>query len=166
MVRVPSEEGGSTLRDKSSLKSTTRIAQPFEFPARQSPFAGVGASPTLPAEFEPLTLPPRMGRRNGCGTILLGWMRDAELPGFIVKVLWLTILFVPLIPLRAYVVTPCRPGYRIHAEVSLPSFARRYTWRLLPYLITVLVESAARAALVIGLVLLVLAGLAYLFGWL
>src|SRR4051794_26860018 len=75
----------------------------------------------------PCTDPMAMGRRNGCGVMLLGWISDPHLPIGRVKVAWLTIFFVPVLPLRAYVVSSAGPGLvRFLYEMDVWSFIRLY----------------------------------------
>jgi hypothetical protein len=82
-----------------------------------------------------------------------------------VKVAWLSLLFLPVLPLRVYVVAPGEVGYtRFFYETSVWSFVRVYRWRVLPYLLTVVIESLARALLVISIALVVMLGVAAIFG--
>jgi hypothetical protein len=105
-----------------------------------------------------------MRRVNGIGVVLLGRVADAAIAPARVKLLWLTILFVPLLPLRAYAVTGGSAGYYFHGEMGLLRFLRRYRWRVFPYLLTVIVESVLRAAILIALFVAVAAFVAWIFG--
>jgi hypothetical protein len=159
-------QGGVMKKVRSHLLSTTRVGEP--------PHLIVASGrPTLPpapnrpdglTAFHPVETAPPMTRRNGIGTILLGRIRDPSLGSVRVKLLWLTILFVPVLPLRAYAVSGGIDGYRFHGAMGLWCFLNRYRWRVLPYLFTVLVEAALRAVLLIGLALFVSLFIAWLFG--
>jgi len=106
--------------------------------------------------FRAVEILPAMKRVNGVGTILLGWIADPALGDARVKLLWFTILFIPVLPLRAYAVTGDSSGYCFRGEMSLLAFLRRYRWRVMSYLITALVEAILRAALLLGCALFAL----------
>ena len=105
-----------------------------------------------------------MSRRNGIGTILLGRISDQEIAPARVKLLWFTVFFVPVLPIRAYAVTGGMDGYYFHGEMGLWAFLRRYKWRVFPYLITMLVEAVLGAVLVITIAVAVMYAVARLFG--
>jgi len=105
---------------------------------------------------------PPLWRVNGIGTTLLGWLHEPYLPGTI-KMLWFTVLFVPVIPAGVYVVTPTGDGYIFHYQMRFLGFLRIYRWRALSYYGTVWLESIATVLLIIivlGIVALAIFGIA------
>jgi hypothetical protein len=142
---------------RAHLWSPQRKVQPPK-PSPQS------AGPKRGLEFERVTSAPMMARRNGFGTILLGRISDPRIEPARVKLLWVTLLFVPVLPLHAYAVTGDFDGYRFHGQMNLLAFARRYRWRVLPYLISVVIEAILRAILVLALIAIAYLSVAWLFG--
>src|SRR4051812_36225066 len=92
----------ASLWSSTTLGHTTRPALRAPSPTTQ---AVVRPSSRVWAHLRELDDAPPIRRINGCGTILLGWVRDADLAPHFVKVLWLTVFFVPVLPLRGYVVS-------------------------------------------------------------
>jgi hypothetical protein len=105
-----------------------------------------------------------MSRRNGVGTILLGRINDSAIAPARVKLLWFTIFFVPVLPIRAYAVSGGISGYYFHGEMGLWTFLRRYKWRVFPYLLTAIVEAVLTAVFVLTIAALALLFVAWLFG--
>ena len=114
--------------------------------------------------FQRVETAPIMHRVNGIGTILLGRLSDPAISPARVKLLWLTLLFVPILPLRAYAVEGTVEGYRFYGEMGLWPFLKRYRWRVIAYLFTVLLEAALRAVFVISIALLIILPIAWLLG--
>ena len=103
-----------------------------------------------------------MGRLNGCGLTLLGWLSDDRLRPHILKMHWFTLLWVPLLPLGVYVVDRGDVDqYTIYRRLSLWSFHRLY-WRRLPlFYLTVATESVLW---IIGIVLALAFALTLVYG--
>lgn len=96
----------------------------------------------LAKRLRPLQGGPLLGRINGCGFTLLGWIKDEALHPCILKMHWLTLLWIPLIPLNVYaVVRDDVDQYRIYRRLSLFSFHRLYWGRLTKFYLTVAGES-------------------------
>lgn len=93
--------------------------------------------------------------------MLLGWITDDGIYPAKIKLVWVTLFFIPIMPLRGYVIGPL---CQVKAEVSIAALFRIYRWRLTGYYATVLVESAARAAVMLLMFLLVGSGLYWLRG--
>lgn len=96
----------------------------------------------LKAHLKPIKNGPLLGRINGCGFTLHGWLKDELLHPHIVKMHWFTILWVPLVPLGTYVVDRGDyDQYTIYRHLSLWRFHRIYWGRLIRFYMTVAAES-------------------------
>lgn len=71
----------------------------------------------------PLTSAPALWRVNGCGQALYG-SRDHQPDGSYVATLCICLLFIPLIPIRAYRLWEESDGYRFQSIVPLSGFAK------------------------------------------
>lgn len=101
--------------------------------------------------IEPMNGLPTLYRRNGFGMALLGAKREIPGTAMFIKGYWLTLLFVPVLPVAFYVVTGGPLEYRFFGRISVGNFIRLYGWGAIGYLGSVLVESVIRAAIVLGL---------------
>lgn len=113
--------------------------------------------------LKPVSSAPTMRRTNGCGVILLG--RQREIPGsrMFIKGLWATFAFIPIWPFRFYVVSGSYDEYYFHASLSTLDFIKLYRWKFLNYYLSVWIESAIRAAIIIGIMLAVGGVIHYIF---
>lgn len=69
---------------------------------------------------EALDSPPTMYSLNGIGTRLLGRYQPTQ-EGLCISTLWFTIVFLPVWPLRAYLVLPApKGGWRFFARTPIP----------------------------------------------
>jgi tetratricopeptide (TPR) repeat protein len=76
----------------------------------------------------PIRSAPSMMTYNGVGTMLHG-ERDRKADGSYVATLCIVFLFIPLIPLRSYLVQRVQQGWRFYGRVPLSPFA--FWWRRL-----------------------------------
>jgi hypothetical protein len=84
---------------------------------------------------------PPLRRMNGFGVGLYGRLSDPILPGAYWKMYCISALWIPLIPLGVYLVSPDGGGFRFHRKMSLIAFHRIYARRLLLFYATVIGES-------------------------
>ena len=99
---------------------------------------------------------------NGFGVGLYGWLRDPRLgPGHL-ELYCITAVWVPIIPLGAYVVSPEGNGFRFYRRMSLLGIVRTFGWRAIGLYASALLEGAGLVFLIFGLLLVVAIG----FGWL
>lgn len=96
----------------------------------------------LKTRLKKINSAPMLGRINGCGFTLYGCLKDELLDPHIIKMHWITILWIPLIPLGVYVVDRGDyDQYRIYRRMSLWRFHRIYWGRLTRFYLTVVGES-------------------------
>jgi len=103
---------------------------------------------------------------NGIGTTMLGSSRAITPPPLMVTQLFLTVLWVPIVPLGMYVVRETEPAtYSFLGKVRFIDFARAVGFRkVLRFYASVALESAAWIVFVVFL-LLALDLIARLFGY-
>jgi hypothetical protein len=103
---------------------------------------------------------------NGFGVGLYGSLADPVLPGGYWKMYWISALWIPLIPLGVYLVSPASNGFRFHRKMSIIAFHRIYLRRLPLFYLSVVGESLlllAVIAIALSLVVFVLMGLRSVF---
>lgn len=108
--------------------------------------------------FRPIAKVPAMGRTNGMGSGLYGKLRDDRLSQGHIKVHFVSLLWLPVIPLSAYVVDGFYNEFRFYWKVSLCNLVKTYKWRVIPLYLSALVEGAGLAVLFIALLALVAGG--------
>jgi hypothetical protein len=92
---------------------------------------------------------------NGLGTTMLGEVRDPILSPAHFSMCWLTVLFVPIVPLGIYLVErPTDRTYRFHGSIEAREFAKLYPGKAAPLVLAAFVLGALQLAFVIGMVLL------------
>jgi hypothetical protein len=101
---------------------------------------------------------PPLRRMNGFGVGLYGSLSDPILPGGYWKMYWISALWIPLIPLGVYLVSPYGDGFRFHRKMGLIAFHRIYARRLPWFYLSV----AGESLLLLTVVALVLVLLAFL----
>lgn len=95
---------------------------------------------------------PILRRGNGFGFCLLGVLRDDLLKGAYFKMYWFTALWVPIIPIRVFLVDrPIGNSYRFLKTMTLSDFHTIYRGRLAKFYLTVLGEA------VFGIVVVIIA---------
>ncbi|MFM5953133.1 MAG: hypothetical protein ACKOPE_02370 [Novosphingobium sp.] len=92
--------------------------------------------------FKTLKKAPGLGRTNGMGSGLYGWLRDSRLSKGYIKVHFVSILWIPVLPLAGYVVDGVYNEYRFYRKISLWNLARIYLFRIISLYLTALVEGA------------------------
>lgn len=105
---------------------------------------------------------PPLRRMNGFGVGLYGSLSDPILPGRYWKMYWISALWIPLIPLGVYLVSPVNDGFRFHRKMGLIAFHRIYARRLPLFYLSVVGESLLLLiviALALVLVIFLLMGL-------
>lgn len=86
---------------------------------------------------------PMLRRMNGVGFTLLGRIDDSVLGQCYITVYWFIFLFIPLIPIRAYVVQYAGPSqYRFFKKMDLSDFHMMYADRLAKYYLSTIGEGA------------------------
>jgi hypothetical protein len=91
----------------------------------------------------PVNAAPTMSTINGLGSALYG-KRAPRSDGTYVATLYFVVLFVPLIPIAAYVVRAIHPGWQFFAKVPLTRF--QIWWRRLALLVPLLLIGGSWAA--------------------
>jgi hypothetical protein len=99
---------------------------------------------------------------NGFGVGLYGWLRDEQMPGPHWKLYFVTVLWLPILPLCAYLVQPIEGGFRFHRRVSLLNACRLYKGRMAPMYLSALTEGIGWLILFGGMMI----GVALLVSWL
>jgi hypothetical protein len=114
-------------------------------------------NPTRPALkdlLERIEAAPTLWRINGVGTTMLGSYKDRDIsPFYHFSLLYFTVLFVPVIPIGIYLVSPASGGRtNFHAKIGFRNFAAVYPGGLTRLLLSSVAEAAIFIA-VIGLIL-------------
>ncbi|TIX50649.1 hypothetical protein [Alteraurantiacibacter aquimixticola] len=99
-----------------------------------------GSAPDVVRFFSSVSTPPPLFRVMGFGGGLYGWLHDARIPAGHVKLYFLTALWLPVIPVHAYAVTPVDRGFRFHASINLFNLVRAFRGRVFPLYLTALIE--------------------------
>jgi hypothetical protein len=107
--------------------------------------------PALKDVLERIEEAPTLWRLNGVGTTMLGSYRDPNLPpSCYFSVLFFTLLFVPVIPIKIYLISPAAAGrMKFHGKIGFRSFAAVYPRGLRYLLLSSITEAAAFIVLVV-----------------
>jgi hypothetical protein len=108
--------------------------------------------------------PPPLKRINGFGVGLYGWMRDEDIPGAHWKLYFLTALWLPVLPLCAYLVQPCEGGFRFYRRVGLFNACRLYKSRVAEMYVSALLEGVGWLVVFGGMIVGVVLLINWLFG--
>jgi hypothetical protein len=108
-----------------------------------------------------VTSPPPLYRMNGIGFALLGRKREIKGSKLYFKGYWLSVFFVPVLPLCFYVVSGGYPEYRFHAKMSIWNFVRTYKWGSLLYLLSAFFDSVMFFVFFFSLLFLVAGGVGF-----
>jgi hypothetical protein len=87
----------------------------------------------LAARLRDVRRAPVLVRMNGCGFTLLGTLADEVLAPAVLRMYWITLLFVPVVPLSVYLIgrTPGAFGNAVVLKrLSLRDFHKLYRGRL------------------------------------
>lgn len=105
---------------------------------------------------------PALYRMNGFGVGLYGWLRDPRLEPDYLKVYFLTALWIPILPLGAYVVQRAGNGFRFYGRMSLWGLVRTFGWRTIPLYASAFLEGAGLLVLFLALIICVALGVSWL----
>ena len=104
----------------------------------------------LKERLQPITEAPSLRRVNGIGVTLLGTLRDDALKPMCFKMHWITVLWIPLIPICVYLVdNPAGPSYRFYRSLSVFDFHSLYRGRLGKFYLSVAGEALLGFAIVL-----------------
>lgn len=92
------------------------------------------------SNFKPIGSAPSLKRVNGCGVGLYGWLHDVRLGNSFIKLYFISVLWLPIVPIGAYVVSREGETYRFFARIGLWRFVRTYRLRVLGLYVAALVE--------------------------
>lgn len=93
------------------------------------------------------------------GSGLYGWLRDDRLDRGHIKLYFITILWLPVVPLSAYVVEGFYSQFRFHRKISLWNLVKTYKCRVILLYLSALIEGTGLAILFFALIGLVTGGL-------
>ncbi len=92
--------------------------------------------------LNPIQQPPTLYRLNGIGVALLGRKREIAGSRLYFKGYWLTVFFIPILPLCFYLVSGGYPEYKFHAKMSVWNFIKTYKLGSIIYLFSAFFDSA------------------------
>jgi hypothetical protein len=113
--------------------------------------------------LKPINEAPPLRRINGFGLGLYGRLRHPAIPRGYLKLYFFTALWLPVIPLCAFAVTPTGGGFHFHQSMSLWGVVRAFGWRTVPFYLTALIEGAFWLVTFASLILGVMLSLRWLF---
>lgn len=99
------------------------------------------------SNFKSISSTPPLWRMNGCGVALYGWLHDSRLGHPFIKLYFISILWIPIVPIGTYVVSSDGDAYRFSASIGLWRPIRLYRLRVLALYATALIEGAAWLAI-------------------
>ena len=108
--------------------------------------------------FKPVLKAPALGRTNGMGSGLYGWLQDKRLERGHIKIHFVSILWLPVLPLSAYVVEGFYDEFRVYQKINLWNLLKIYKLRVLPLYFTAIFEGAGLMTLFISLMAAILGG--------
>lgn len=114
--------------------------------------------------LKPLVSAPPLRRMNGFGVGLYGWLRHPAIVTGYVKLYFVTALWIPILPICAYVVESDGNSFRFYRRLSLIGVIRAFGWRVIPFYITALFEGLVWLVLCGALILSIVGGLHWLRG--
>lgn len=116
--------------------------------------------------FQPLQKAPALGRTNGIGSGLYGWLHDDRLGQAHIKIHFVSILWIPCIPLAGYVVEGFYNEFKFYRKISLFKLMRLYGLRVVPLYMSALIEGAGLMVLFLTLMGSIVVGVHYARGML
>ncbi len=114
------------------------------------------------AHLQPVNFSPPLIQYNGCGVGLYGWLHDRRLRQGFVKLYFVTFLWIPLVPLMAYVVSRSGDQFQFFNRVSLLGLIRAYRWRVFGLYFTALLEGVGGVIAILVAAVIVLGGVFWL----
>lgn len=130
-------------------RTTSLDAQTSTFDLEQTGFLSA---------FKPLKKAPALGRTNGMGSGLYGCLRDKRLGKAHIKIHFVSILWIPVIPLSGYVVEGFYNEFKFYRKISLFSLIKVYKFRVVPLYFSALFEGAGLMLMFLALIGLVVGG--------
>ena len=112
----------------------------------------------LSRHLKEVKLAPPLWRLNGFGVGLYGWLHDPQIKCGFIKLYFISALWIPILPLRAYLVERHETGYHIYQALSLYGVCRCFGWRAVNLYITSIVEGAGWLIFVITILAIVIGG--------
>jgi len=90
------------------------------------------------------TSAPTLWRMNGIGSTMLGSFADPRVLPAYFSMLWLTVLFIPLVPLGVYLVRDAGPrSFQFLGRIDATDFSRLYPGKLPRLVLSALGHAAA-----------------------
>jgi len=103
--------------------------------------------------LKPVEMAPPLWRANGFGVGLYGVLRDPRFGEPYWKIYFLTALWIPIVPVSAYLVVRRDGGFSFYRKMSLWSMFRHYGGSVVPFFFSALLEGAGWLLLFGGLIL-------------
>lgn len=114
--------------------------------------------------LEPIRSAPPLRRINGFGVGLYGWLNDPRLPAGHLKLYFLTVLWIPILPVCAFTVERTGDGYRFYHRMSLWGVLKTFRWRTAGLYASALFEGVVWLALSVAIIGLVIYCVRWAFG--
>lgn len=107
---------------------------------------------------------PPLRRTNGFGVGLYGWLRDEHVPGAHWKLYFVSAIWLPILPLCAYLVQSTGDGFRFYRRLDLINLCRIYRSRVFGLYVTALIEGIGWMMVFIAVMLAAVLFVGWLFG--